>query len=584
MNLYKYILMACILDNLYLIENVVIDKGVNISPCSIGLEFYVTLEYVDDSTVEVRGDQCCLVEDGQKDCDELRIVGGCYDYIPHGTPKTLVLIAPILNPIHRNGYCSIFVDTKASDHTNKRDIVLIEFDTTANETNDIKICKNADEDPLNDCKPVDCDSFHNTKKPFYHPKYKRCVEVPRCEDTAIYNPLSNECVEESISDDDIEYLKQNDGKVRNTKDILIIQNRMNETSVSHNEAKPPKITPPRNVPADDTLYFKMLVRKCFVGHNSSVIILSFIVVLQCGLIFALLYCIAKSCTCFKEKKVVRKFFNYRQDATVTTPLINTSNMDTEIDYQFLSDSSKVDQKIKCYKACQKETENVRASMSDDILSKCLNRRDWKHTRSDTIPEDAENDMKRFENDNKEIKVMFEDEIKHAQTSTEKRDTSEKSVEVNRSSEKEIRCHNYVSNVPSFNQNINTRYVTEQPRRTISKSTEKGAQAYFSNDSLDEYLSERGMIYLAGENVSKYTFTSNSTENKPSTPSMSSKTSKNIVQKVLSMMHKKSKVPLSDPGKKELDLQLLHMSKGTVYSSSNDSEYRAYRKKDSRTSL
>ncbi|CAK1546374.1 unnamed protein product [Leptosia nina] len=588
--------MAFIFDHLYYVENVVVEKGFHISPCSVGLQFYVVLRPIDNCEVDVGGDQCCLVDGDGEHCDVLNIVGGCNEYIREGTTKTLVLIAPILNPFQRKGYCSLYVDTKpASDHTNKREIVVIEFDTHVGDRNksNTRACPGVDEDPLNDCKPVDCDSYYNSRKPYYHPKYKRCIEVPQCiKADLIYNPVSNVCEDESIAEDDIDFLKEKGSKVRKAKDILIIRNRHNYTEILddgdvHGNPTENKITSLRNIaPKSDKIHFKMLVSKCLVAKNMPVVILSFVIAVQCCTIFALLYCVMRSCSCFKEKKVVRKFFNYRQDATVTTPLINTSNMDTETDYQFLSDSSKVDQKIKCYKACQKEASNARASMSDDILSKCLNRRDWKQTKSDTIPEGFETEERR------DAKVIFEDElVKDVQTSTERREMSEMAVEANRSSEREIKCHSYTSQSPGLRtSSVDARYVTEQPRRaTVSISTEKAAQACFSNDSIDEFLSERGMIYLAGENISKYTFSTNSSENKPSTASMSSKTSKNIVQKVLSMIHKRSKAPLSDPGggreaKKDLDLELLHMSKATVYSSSNDSEYKVYRKKDSRTSL
>ncbi|XP_045508542.1 uncharacterized protein LOC123704276 [Colias croceus] len=587
----------------------------NISPCGIGLEFFVVLNAKEDNNVELNGDQCLVDDDG----GVLDIIGSCNGFIPEGTKRTFSLIAPIINPYQRRGYCSIYVDSKSSrKQTNKREIVNINFDTTVKHTDpnnpNLKVCKEKDEDPLNNCAPVDCDSFYNGKRSYYHPKYKRCIAQPQCISTketpdVIYNPNSNECIEDSITQEDIDFIKEIDAKPRLAKDVLILQNLHNnsdvvESYVNADELKrraknKTKTLTKEEIP--DEYYIKVLMKDCFVGHKAPLFILSLVISIQCCLICVMMYCLTKTCGCFKDKKVVRKFFNYHQDVSVTTPLINTSNIDTETtDYQFFSESSKVDQKIKCYKACQKEiTKNVRPSMSDDILSKCLNRRDWgKHTRSDIIQEINEtNDKEKvIANDDKtEVKVMFEEKEAKNSTNSEvnKKKTSDKNVEANWSSERELKCHSYNvgdSNITGFisNQPKTTRYITEQPRKgTISLSTAKGAQAYFSNDSIDDFLSERGMIYLAGENVSKYTFT-DSSELKPSSSSVSSKTSKNFVKHVLSLIQKKPRGHSSDPGGKKdpLDVELLHMSKATVYSSSDDSEYkkRFRKQKESKTSL
>ncbi|XP_047542396.1 uncharacterized protein LOC125074955 [Vanessa atalanta] len=356
-----------------------------------------------------------------------------------------------------------------------------------------------------------------------------------------------------------------------------------------------------------------------MDNKWTLIVLSSVVTIQCFLICTILYCLTKTCKCNEEKKVVRKFFNYRQDVSVTTPLIGTSNIDIETDFQYLSETSNnAEQRIKCYKACQKENQNLKTSMSDDILSKCLNRRDWKKFKSEAITEinkDAEvikgldspnaNNADLAKTDrvkrNCETKVAFEDEkalekdkasIESRVDNTERLELEDSDVEPNNiSSEKEIKCHSYncfdVSELRQMKNN--SRYKDDFSKAGApSISPEKGAQIYFSNDSIDDFLSERGVTYLVGENISKYTFSSDFNDVKESAAStVSSKAKRNIVKSVLSLLRKKSKLASSsDPGRnEEMDVKLIHMSKASVYTSSNDSDYvRTLKRNDSRTSF
>ncbi|XP_069356829.1 homeobox-like protein HDP1 [Maniola hyperantus] len=259
-------------------------------------------------------------------------------------------------------------------------------------------------------------------------------------------------------------------------------------------------------------------------------------------------------------------------------------------------------------------------MSDDILSKLLNRRDWKNFQTQVSPEPENNieeilkitpinnQVNNFPKAEKhvETKVAFEDEIMNnviykkqsklvnAVNDTETLNELKDGQEIEAlSSEKEIKSFSYNhfnAVVSGYRANLamNSDFKDGKSKKgTRSNSIEKGAQAYFSNDSIDDFLSERGVIYLAGENMSKYTFSSSSNDMKQSlTSSGSSKTSKNFVKNILSLLHKKSKQsPSSDPGQnKDIDLELIHMSRASVYSSTNDSDCLKNLKKDSRTSL
>ncbi|XP_045770363.1 uncharacterized protein LOC123870911 [Maniola jurtina] len=620
------------------------------SPASIGLVFFMKINNTSDKNdydVEIIPDECCLEED-EIDCDTLQIIGGCRDSIAKGETKTVKVIAPLLNQYERKGYCAVFVDSKSNNGHNKRDTIKINFDTTFSRNkfdslDSYKYCEHKDEDPFNDCKPVQCDAFYNGKKPYFSRKVKRCVAVPPCvkdDDydypSVIYNPQTNRCLVESIGNEDLEYIKtsrKDNSKKRKPKDVLIIDKfHPNTTSIIHKDiliddiGKTTTCKPGQTkfVNKDEVNCFKLFLKKYFVDNKFTLLILVLVIIVQCILIFTMFYCLSNTCCCCQEKKVIRKFFNYRQDASVTTPLINTSNIETETtEYQYVSESSnKADQKVKCYKACQKEkNNNVKKSMSDDILSKLLNRRDWKNFQPQASPE-TENKIEEIlkitpinnqlnnlpkADKHSETKVVFEDEktnntlykkqsklvnvVDHDETLNDLKDSQE--IEA-LSSEKEIKSLSYDhfnAGVTGYSANLAmTKDVFKDGKSkkgTRCNSIEKGAQAYFSNDSIDDFLSERGVIYLAGENMSKYTFSSGSNDMKQSlTSSGTSKTSKNFVKNILSLLHKKSKQsPSSDPGRnKDIDLELIHMSRASVYSSTNDSDCLKNLKKDSRTSF
>lgn len=332
---------------------------------------------------------------------------------------------------------------------------------------------------------------------------------------------------------------------------------------------------------------------CFVNYiaccNKRILfILGGVILVQCCLICTLMYCFMHNCSCCRKKKIVNKFFNYRQDATVTTPLIGTSNIDTDTtDYHYLSESSNyIDKKIRCYKACQKERKTTaKLSMSDDILSKCLTRRDWRRLpRSETIPE-VKHDDQAEPRKVTETKVNFKDEKKDNKKPKSDRSATKKPESnagtLSDSSEKVIRCHSYnyevESNATAFKQSSHDKTFGVYTQEKNAGSIEQGAQAYFSNDSIDDFLSERGVLFI-GDNASKYSFSSISSANS----SRSSKTSKNnVIKNIMPFLTTKVKGPASDPGlpavpdgnrsKPDLDLELLHLSRASMCSSSNDSE-------------
>ncbi|XP_013143315.1 PREDICTED: uncharacterized protein LOC106107148 isoform X2 [Papilio polytes] len=343
-------------------------------------------------------------------------------------------------------------------------------------------------------------------------------------------------------------------------------------------------------------------------------------------------------------KILRqmKLVIYLNSASVKRYIV-TCNTDTETTgYKYVSDSSNnIDKKIKSYKSCQKDRNGLKVSMSDDILSKCLTRRDWidnKYTKSEAIPEmslrlnaqtyntgpTADYEAKKDEkNEHDEIvprpsrklseaKVVFEDERSDKNQNILKSDRITKNIvqkvdyqcdkaskrfdkKGSDSSEKEIKCHSYDclnTSDPKISKRHDLHSAGNKRKGAISLSTDKGAQACFSNDSIDDFLSERGMMFLGGDDISKYTFSYTSNQPKPTSSSeVSSKTSKNnLVKNMLTMLHRRSKHGISsDPGVSmtdNIDVELLHMSHASVFTSSNESECikELTKQHDSRTSL
>lgn len=642
-----------------------------------------------------------------------------------GSSKKLTLVAPLFNPFNYIGYCTAFLDSKPVDRKRRtmRNSVKIFFDTNIKAGQCYaSSCKNIDEDPFNKCEPVNCDVRYNGRKPYFDNKIKRCVSAPECisKDNQylpdiIYDLRTNKCSRENIIKvDDFSYIKsllQENRRV--PKDIVIVKKSrphaknikisnfltvMNEGGDITTDIFDRVENEGSNTPSNDFLRNKIYdatfpelmqieaVPGCttvnktepglvwYMSENlNTILFLIIVTVFQFCLLGWLIYFVSFNVFCRCKKKLERHYFNYRQDASVTTPLIATSNIETETTCQFMSESSNIDKKIQCYKSCQKEQAKI--SLSDDILSKCLNRRKWElnQTKSHNIypafsPLNESTDVKRgvikvseyqqysvYANNAIEQKANYENEkVKVKKSAKSKSSKSlKKSESLHKSenksvdlkeytdsdivlSERILKCHsfNYMGEDPqpdftkactsdcfcdnkcdntqtsldwsqatdneSKNEKL-TGFKPDNQKRDVftctkvkhdvkSHSSEKGAQASFTNDSLDDFLSERGMIFLAGEDISKYSMESDIV----SLSSVSSKTSKNhVLKNVLSLFRKKSKQHVSsDPGleksKESINLELIHMSRPTVYSSSNvDSEVinmTAKKNKDSRSSL
>lgn len=667
------------------------DKGIDpINPSSVGLQFFVTVNNTsnqNDYEIEFNPDRCCVeINPKELDCHILEIYGD-FDVLPKNSIKTFKIISPVLNPVDRKGSCVVHLDSKAKDlGITMRHPVKIDFDTKIRKRRDNNDELGTLEDSVRNSD--DCETYYNGQRSYYNENLKKCVQIPSCISSdatsefpsIIYNPMNNECVEfhSQISDEDVDYIKTHKGpdvfkRSREPKDILIIKNTQYQPSGLLNDYKKLGVTE-KNIMASTmktgTVSDKHhgIIKKffCYLKNNKyTLTILSIIVLLQCCFISMMGYCIISNCKrCKKKKTVESKYFNYVQDASVTTPLICTSNIDTETT-DFMSESSNnVHNKIKYYKSMQnpetQQINNMKKCLSDDILSKCITRRDWKShaiTKSDSNKTDrvdlskvideclcSENETTEYSTNytlanncatKSQVRISYENEktskydavstnsdiptstvkdlVKNLEVNVHKvrkeiasKDTSSTGLcddEMKGDSEKEIECHSY-TNVESKNTGFKRNsskdigFVSEVDKKKrndiLSKLTDSGAQAYFSNDSIDDLLSERGMLLLPGDNISKYSF--NSVSNGSKTSYTTNKRKGNVLKNVLSILRRNSKHgPSSDPGvkgrsKEELDIELLHMSQASVYSSSNNagsdclSSFTKKMEKGSRTSF
>ncbi|KAL4711306.1 hypothetical protein ACJJTC_019147 [Scirpophaga incertulas] len=642
---------------------------------SVGLVLFADVNNTSedlDYDVVASPDKCCIDINSQLICNIVEVVGECIETVPKGAVKRLRFVAPLVDPIERRGYCYICLDSKPRFRQRKvmRNIIKIPVDTRLkNKKQKMEImdnvteCIGIDEDPLNACKPIDCESYYNGKRSFYDKKLKRCVSVPVCladnkEEipNIIYDTKKNKCtVGDSITKDDLKFIQEltYSGKKRRIKDILVnVPKKMHKKSTKIVQGVDNEIlyTPDIN----NDLYYTnksdlkskkilCIVTKYLMGNIYMLIILIVVIIIQCCLICTMIFCFSKNCKKYRKTNTLKQIFNYTQDASITTPLICSSNIDTDTtEFQYISGPSNIENQIKSYKAFHKERNtNTMKSMSDDILSKLINRRDWNHNKlrskiipdSNTLQVDStailkgqvvnENKSTYYKTyENKECKktidvdvqttVNFEtkqpksypelsqieyptENVNH-KMSNESKSRTHKEI-LDELSEKEIKNHSYnyldiSSNILGVKSNGKSKrlgfYKSDKTKTGVSLSTEKGAQASFSNDSIDDFLSER-RITFAGENTSKYSFSSQSTSDPLSiTSEVSGKTSKNnVVKQMLSLLHKKSKQsPCSEPGGKN-SVELIHLSKASVYSSSNNESEcfkSVKRTKDSRLSF
>ncbi|XP_063372223.1 uncharacterized protein LOC134660414 [Cydia amplana] len=500
---------------------------------SVAMRFYVQIENTgNDCKVECIPGRCCTEQGDEENCDVLKLFGGCLQNVPSGESRTVRLAAPLLEPFERRGFCVVHVNSKLKDHPLYRDTVTILFDT--GRPSDVTPCARDDQDALNDCQPVNCETYYNGHKPHFSKRLKRCLAAVACSEDYIYNEDLNRCVS-PITDEDIKEIESlsNENMMSSQNKIVVANNTKTLNLDVIKEKRDLDIS--QNIIEDYDVH-KLPIK--FLACLKSPNILLCVICMQCCFVLLLAYYVRDRCWCVsKDKEVLNKFYNYKQEESITTPLISVSR-GTVTTCQFQTDSSSnIDRKIQFYKACQDK--RAKASMSDDILSRCLKRRDWiaKPKSSELIK-------------SKEFGIQVCDTEK---SGIEKTSTKQDMLPAI-SSEQQVKCFEYEPH------NFYTRYVTEL-QRTHSLA-DNCAQASFPKDSIDDFLSER--CHTQSNSISG-----------------SSGTSKSNLDKVLSLLSQKIG-PLSGPGSEEVEL--LHMPRATVYSSSNESDYETKRIKESSSSL
>lgn len=388
--------------------------GTGIKPesiCGVAIKLLINVNNTSSTNgydIELNSNKCCVVENKPLNinCKFLKAYGGYMGVIDPNSEKEYSVVVPIVDFVGKLGSCIVNIDSRLKEADRvMRNSVKVRFGTNKN-SKSTKKCSTVDQDGSNNCAPVNCDIAYNGYRPYYNKKLKRCVSAPDCtprdltneEPDLVYDPRINKCanLKDSMTDIDLgignpDLILRNVTNVsRQPKEILLIKS-------------PRKFTePPIGIYTDLHITSKeshsvVHDAMAFISRNTLLLVVLWIVVVQCCLIVLMARCLGMKCKCFREnkKKIENKFFNYRQDATVTTPLIPTSSIDTETtDFHYQSESSNNQEnnfRYSYYKSVHNPLtpEATKKCLSDDILTKYLNRRDWKtynNFKSNLIPE------------------------------------------------------------------------------------------------------------------------------------------------------------------------------------------------------
>ncbi|XP_072932318.1 uncharacterized protein [Epargyreus clarus] len=193
----------------------VVDKGIlPLEENLIGIRFYVDVTNADRQNVcnvYSRCKKCCLIDSNMEDCDIMSSFGESFHVVKPRDRKTLLYVAPMLQQHDLNGYCDIMLNYNCKETTNKTEVI-IPFDTrlamkAAKTLMDeyigskkVSSCKTLDEDSLNNCEPVNCNTKYLDKRPVFDHNLHKCIEVPTCLTNLekelpdyVYVPDSNIC-------------------------------------------------------------------------------------------------------------------------------------------------------------------------------------------------------------------------------------------------------------------------------------------------------------------------------------------------------------------------------------------------------
>lgn len=231
----------------------VLDKGmIPIVPESVGMQFYITVENLDALNtykVHVWPKKCCHLNSAQEDCGKLAVYGVNEKFVEPNDIETLIIVYPAIYKFNHVGYCKLLLESHSLNKKFKREIIYLPFSTNITDVNKnifkkAKPCESEDQDPLDECSPVNCDEKYLGYKPFYSLE-NRCKEAPICaRDFAkdlpdvVYVPNSNICrdLDNPISVGDIYSLSTGLGVVAEnvTSKAITVQLESNLSTISEN--------------------------------------------------------------------------------------------------------------------------------------------------------------------------------------------------------------------------------------------------------------------------------------------------------------------------------------------------------------
>lgn len=264
--LFKYILIYTIKVILFTVSaNIrVYDQGiVPLERDSVAIQLYVDIKNQckdKHCKVFIVGDKCCLVHKGREDCI-FNVIGGDMGSIEPNQKRRIILVYPTIYQHDKNGFCNVILQYKCGKKRNRRYFTKINFNTHIynkrkkrinNKTLKsyrgmrIQYCKFQDENPFEECTPVNCEWKYDGHKSYFDKRLKECTDVPTCvgDDidslpSVVYVPKINKCKAyiEPVTFQDVYAIKNGLGveKVNFEKEIKVKQKIvMNNLTISQN--------------------------------------------------------------------------------------------------------------------------------------------------------------------------------------------------------------------------------------------------------------------------------------------------------------------------------------------------------------
>lgn len=244
----------------------VLEKGIlPLEPHSVAIQFFLDLE--NDDKLECcylhnQANRCCVYDIGEIDCESMKLIGKHDDVLKPKDRKTYLFFYVTMFQLNHEGYCTFDLVHRCGRTSSKNEEIRIPFDTRLQKKQTqhllqnfilekISKCKSVDEDPLNKCRPVNCDFKYAGTKPFFNNDTRRCIEAVKCFanpfkslPNVVYEPASNTCkdLDHSLSVSDIYAINSglgiivtpNKTDVREADETNIIVYKPNCSTISQN--------------------------------------------------------------------------------------------------------------------------------------------------------------------------------------------------------------------------------------------------------------------------------------------------------------------------------------------------------------